>query len=228
VILDVDGTLVDTNYQHALAWFRALRHEDVTVPVWELHRAIGMGGDRLIEHVAGTDIEAARGDAIRESWKREFEQMIDEIVPLPGAHELLVAIKRANVGLVLASSGDPAHVDHYVTLLVADGLTDATTTAADAEETKPAPDLIETALHEVEAEEAVVIGDSPWDCVAARRAGLPSVAVRTGGFAESELRDAGATQVFTSLAQVQDALSELPFAAVPSTVAGGPLPRARR
>jgi HAD superfamily hydrolase (TIGR01549 family) len=216
VILDVDGTLVDTNYHHALAWFRALRAEGVTIPLWRLHRAIGMGGDRLIEHVAGAEIEATRGRAIRANWKREFEKMIDEITPLPDAHELLVAIKRRDQQLVLASSGDPAHVEHYLTLLDAKPLTDVTTTAADAESTKPAPDLIDVAMRSVAADEAVVIGDSPWDCHAARRAGLPCVAVRTGGFDEHELREAGAVEVFTELAQVRDALGTLPFTKIPA------------
>jgi phosphoglycolate phosphatase-like HAD superfamily hydrolase len=214
VILDVDGTLVDTNYQHALAWFRALRAEGVTVPIWQLHRAIGMGGDRLIEHVAGGEVEAAHGDAIRKNWKHEFEQMIDEVVPLPGAHELLVTIKRSGLLLVLASSGDPAHIERYRAMLDADELTDATTTAADADTTKPAPDLIEVAAHAVSADEALVVGDSPWDCAAAARAELPCVAVRTGGFAAGELREAGALRVFSALPELGDALGELPFAPI--------------
>jgi HAD superfamily hydrolase (TIGR01509 family) len=214
VLLDVDGTLVDTNYQHALAWFRALRTEGVTVPIWQLHRAIGMGGDRLVEHVAGREVEAAHGDAIRKNWKREFEEMIDEIAPLAGAHELLVTIKRHGLLLVLASSGDPVHVEHYRALLDAEALTDATTTAADADTTKPAPDLIEVATRAVSADEAVVIGDSPWDCVAARRAGLPSVGVRTGGFTDGELREAGALRVFSALPVLGEAIADLPFAPI--------------
>jgi HAD superfamily hydrolase (TIGR01549 family) len=214
VVLDVDGTLVDTNYQHALAWYRALREEGVTVPLWNLHRAIGMGGDRLIEHVAGAEVENERGDALRAGWKRQFEKMIDEIAPLPGAHELLTAIKQRDLLLVLASSGDPAHVERYLDLLDARALADGTTTAGDADTTKPAPDLIDTAVHSVGADEAVVIGDSTWDCEAASRAGLPCVAVRTGGFGEDELRDAGAVSVFDSLTRLREALDELPFGPV--------------
>jgi HAD superfamily hydrolase (TIGR01509 family) len=140
--------------------------------------------------------------------------MIHEVAPLAGAHELLAAVKQRDLLLVLASSGDPAHVEHYLTLLNAKALADATTTAPDAESTKPAPDLIDAATHAVSADEAVVIGDSPWDCVAAGRAGLPCVAVRSGGFGDAELREAGAERVLTSLAEVRDVLHDLPFAPV--------------
>jgi HAD superfamily hydrolase (TIGR01549 family) len=211
VIFDVDGTLVDTNYQHALAWFRALRSRDVTVPIWHVHRAIGMGGDRLVEHVAGKGVEDEHGDELRTRWKHEYERMIDEVVPFDGAHDLLAATKDAGIGVALASSGDSAHVEHYLDLLDARDITDVRTTSADAESTKPAPDLVSVALEKIGGGAAVLIGDSTWDCLAAGNAGLPCVAVLTGGFSAEELRDAGAVTVFESLPEVREALHDLPF-----------------
>ncbi|HEY3749023.1 MAG TPA: HAD family hydrolase [Pseudonocardiaceae bacterium] len=211
VVLDVDGTLMDTNYHHSIAWFRALRAVDVTVPVWRLHRAIGMGGDRLIEHVAGSAVEADHGDWLRERWKQEYERLIDEVVPLAGAHDLLVAAKDQGLRVALASSGDPDHVGHYLDLLDARKLADDWTTSEDAERSKPAPDLVTNAVARVGGDTAVLVGDSVWDCRAAQRAGLPCVAVLTGGFSAAELREAGAASIFEALPDVRESLSDLPF-----------------
>lgn len=213
VIFDVDGTLVDTNYHHALAWFRALRSRDITVPVWQIHRAIGMGGDRLIEHVAGQTVETEHGDALRHRWKTEYERLIDEVVPLPGARELLVATRKAGLRVVLASSGDPGHLDHYFDLLRARDLVEEHTTAQDAERTKPDPDLITEAWRRAGELPAVLVGDSTWDCLAAQRAGIAAVAVRTGGFSTQELTSAGAATVVDNLDQIRVALPDLPFSA---------------
>lgn len=211
LVLDVDGTLVDTNYHHAVAWFRAFRRFDITVPTWRLHRSIGMGGDKLVAAVAGDHVERAHGDDIRTAWEAAFEPMLAEIRPLEGAHRLIAAALEQNFAVVLASSGKRHHVDHYVKLLDASGVT--STSADDVEESKPAPDLIEVALRRVDrAGRAVVIGDSVWDCEAARRAGLPSVSLRTGGFGEAELRDAGASAVYEELDELRADLTDLPLA----------------
>jgi HAD superfamily hydrolase (TIGR01509 family) len=199
VILDVDGTLVDTNYHHALAWYRAFRRFDVTVPVWTIHRHIGMGGDQLVGAVAGDDVEDAHGDDIRAAWTEQADAMLDEISALPGAHELLEAVRDAGFGLVMASSGKPHHVERYAELIQAGDLADAWVSSGDVEQTKPAPDLLQVAMERIGARAAVVVGDSVWDCRAAARVGLPSVAVRTGGFSNEELREAGATSVYESV-----------------------------
>jgi HAD superfamily hydrolase (TIGR01549 family) len=211
VIFDVDGTLMDTNYQHALAWFRALRGNDVTVPIWQLHRAIGMGGDRLVEHVAGAEVERSAGDAIRDAWKTEYEKMIDEVLPFEGATELLRATHERGYRVSLASSGDPKHVEHYLDVLGARKFAEKWTTSADAENSKPAPDLVVTALRETPGGPALLVGDSTWDCKAAQNAGIPSVAVRTGGFSTEELTEAGAARVFDALTEINPVLEDLPF-----------------
>ncbi len=104
-VLDVDGTLVDTNYQHALAWYRAFRSLGETFPVWRIHRLIGMGGDRLPTALGGDDVEARIGDESRERWVEEFDRLIDEIAPLPGAKEFVAALSERGHRVVLASSG---------------------------------------------------------------------------------------------------------------------------
>jgi HAD superfamily hydrolase (TIGR01549 family) len=211
VVFDVDGTLMDTNYHHAIAWFRAMRAADVTVPIWRLHKAIGMGGDRLVGYVAGDDVETEHGDWLRDRWKQEYEQLIGEVVPLKGARELLVAAKDKGLRVALASSGDPDHVDHYLDQLDARELADDWTTSEDADSSKPAPDLVTNAVAKVGGDQAVLVGDSVWDCRAAHRAGLPCVAVLTGGFSADELREAGADSVFEELPALRESLPELPF-----------------
>lgn len=211
-IFDVDGTLVDTNYHHALAWFRAFRRFDVTRPLWRIHRAIGMGGDMLVPAVAGKDVERAHGDALRAAWTEEFDALIDEIQPFAGAHELLEEVKRRGFRLVLASSGAKKHVEAFLDLIDGKSLADAWTTSEDAERSKPEPDLIESALAKVGGGAGVMVGDSTYDAMAAAKLDIPTVAVRTGGFSVEELREAGAKQVYDSLEQLRDGLDDTALA----------------
>jgi HAD superfamily hydrolase (TIGR01549 family) len=207
-VIDVDGTLVDTNYHHALAWSRAFRRHDLTVPLWRLHRAIGMGGDKLVGAVAGDDVEDRLGDALRDAWVEEFAPLLAEIQPLPGVAELLAEIRRRGFRIVLASSGRKDHVDHYLALFDGRELADGWTTSADVEQTKPAPDLLEVAVDRVGGRRAAVVGDSVWDFYAAARIGAPGYAVRTGGFSPDELRAAGALEVVDSPAQLCERLDD--------------------
>jgi HAD superfamily hydrolase (TIGR01549 family) len=211
-IFDVDGTLVDTNYHHALAWYRAFRRHDITLPVWRLHRAIGMGGDQLVAAVAGDEIEQRHGSALREAWVEEFDELIDEVQPFDGAQDLLKEVKSRAFRLVLASSGKSQHVEHFLDLIDGKSIADAWTTSDDVEASKPEPDLVKTAVDKVEGASAVMIGDSTWDCVAAGKLGVPSLAVRTGGFSTEELTDAGAEQVFQSLREFVERLDDTPLA----------------
>ena len=210
-ILDVDGTLVDSNYQHVIAWYRAFRDHDVTPPMWRIHRHIGMGGDQLVAAVAGRALERESGDSIREAEKRLYEELIDEVSPFEGARELLDELKRRGHDVVLASSAKQAEVEHYVDLLDARGLADSWTTSADVERTKPAPDLVAVAMQRAGALSAVMVGDSTWDIEAAARAELKTLAVLTGGFSEAELLDAGAVAVFESLVDVRLGLDSTPL-----------------
>jgi HAD superfamily hydrolase (TIGR01549 family) len=208
-VLDVDGTLVDTNYQHALAWYRAFRRFDATLPLWRLHRAIGMGGDQLVAAVAGERMEAEHGDELRAAWKDEFEPMLPEVRPFEGVRELLAAIGDRGVKVVLASSGAPEQVEAYLALFDGKSLAQAWTTSEDVESTKPEPDLIGVAVQKVGGRSAVMIGDSVWDFEAAGRAGYPGYAVRTGGFAPDELTGAGALAVYESVPELHEQLDRV-------------------
>jgi len=212
-ILDVDGTLVDTNYQHAIAWYRAFRSEDIVLPVWRIHRHIGMGGDQIVAALCGDDVERERGDAVRDAEKQHYQELIGEVEPLDGATELIRALKQRGSAVVLASSAKEDEVERYVDLLQARELADGWTTSADVEATKPEPDLVVAAVEKAGSDEgAVMVGDSTFDCEAAKRAGLETVAVMTGGFAEAELRDAGAAVVFESIVELRERLEETPLA----------------
>ena len=210
-IFDVDGTLVDTNYQHALAWFRAFRRFDITLPLWQLHRGIGMGGDTFVAHVAGEAIESEFGPALRDAWSEEFDAMIGEVRPFAAARPLLEEITKRGFKLVLASSGKAEHVEAFLDLVGGRDLADAWTTSDDVETSKPAPDLVSAALRKVDGASGCMVGDSTWDCVAAGRLGVPTVAVLTGGFSREELREAGAIRVFDSLGAMLDELDTTPF-----------------
>ena len=206
VLVDVDGTLVDSVYHHALAWQRAFEDHGVHVPAWVLHRHIGMGGDQLIAAVSGEGVEHRIGDRIREAEARRYGELIDEVRPLPGAREMIVALKDGGCRVSLATSAKEHEIARYLELLTLEGVLDDYTTADDVERTKPDPDMIRRALHRVGGPPAVVVGDATWDSIAARAADIGSVGVLTGGFSAEELRGAGATEVFEDLDAVTEHL----------------------
>jgi HAD superfamily hydrolase (TIGR01549 family) len=207
VILDIDGTLVDTNYQHAIAWHRALRGAGFAVQLWRIHRHIGMGGDQLVEALIGEEAEREHGEAIREAEGEAYGELIGEVQGMTGASELLRELGEAGASVILASSAKEDEVDHYLDLLDARDLVDGWTTSADVEQTKPHPDLVEVALEKAEGEgPRLMIGDSTWDVRAAEAAGIPTLAVLTGGFSEEELREAGAAEVVESIEELRSDL----------------------
>src|SRR3954449_10255755 len=116
-ILDIDGTLVDTNYHHAIAWFRAFKRHDEAVAIWRIHRHIGMGGDQLVEALCGEEVEREKGDEVRSAEKPLYAELIDEVEPLEGARELILDLKQRGHAVVLASSAKSDEVEHYVDLL---------------------------------------------------------------------------------------------------------------
>jgi HAD superfamily hydrolase (TIGR01549 family) len=210
-ILDIDGTLVDSNYQHALAWQRAFREHGVTVAAWRVHRHVGMGGDQLVAAVAGEEVEREHGDAIRDAEKRLYGEMIDEVVPLEGARELIEALCDRGHAVVLASSAKQEEVDHYLDLLAARDLVDGWTTSADVDATKPEPDLVAAALEKAGGLSAMMVGDTTWDVEAALRADVKTIGVLTGGFSEDELLRAGAVGVFEGPEDLTARLDDTPL-----------------
>ena len=210
-VLDVDGTLVDSNYHHVLAWFRAFREHDLLVPVWRIHRHVGMGGDQFVAALAGDDFEATRGDAVRDSHGRHYMGVIEEIPPLPGARELIAELGRRGHTVVMASSGKAEEVERYRKLLDVEELVAGWTTAAEVDATKPAPDLVEAAIEKGGGGEAWLVGDSPFDCEAARKAGVGTIGLLSGGFSRAELVDAGAIMVFESAEELAASLDRTPL-----------------
>ncbi len=211
-LLDIDGTLVDSNYQHALAWYRAFRLHGLTVPVWRCHRAIGMGGDQLVKYLAGEGFDREQGDRVRIEEKALYAQMIAETQPFDDARGLIEDLKGLGCKVVVSSSAKAEDTHHYLDLLDARALVDGWTDSSSVEATKPAPDLVEAAVETAGGGKAVLIGDSTWDCKSAKAAGVKTICVRTGGFGDDELLDAGAIAVYDSLSELREKLSETPFA----------------
>jgi len=209
VVLDVDGTLVDSNYHHALAWWRAFREEGCDIPVWRIHRAVGMGGDRLVAAVAGDHVEDAAGDGIRAAWEKNYDAVLDEISPLPGARALLDTLRERGFQVALASSGIPRHTRHAVDVLGAHDSAATTTTGEDAEESKPDPELLQVAMDRVDAGRSVLVGDSVWDVHSGHDAGIPVIGLLSGGFGRAELEDAGADLVCADAAELRERLGDL-------------------
>ena len=210
-LLDVDGTLIDANYQHALAWYLAFREHDITVPVWKIHRAVGMGGDQLVPALVGQELDQEKGDDIRDKRSDIYEDLIEEVAPFEGAHELVCDLLERDISVVLASSASEEELEHYLDLLDVRTLVDAWTTRDDVEQTKPEPDLVKAALEKVDGAEAVMVGDTKWDIEAAARVGVPTVCVMTGGWSRQELQDAGAVQVYESVEELRGKLDETPL-----------------
>lgn len=209
VVFDLDGAVVDSTFHHTLAWHRAFMAVGHDVPMWRLQRHIGMGGDRLVTAVAGDQVEREVGDRVREAWEKEYDAMLDEPVLLPGARALMTALRERGVRVVLASSAIPRHAARVLRLLDADEHADASLTNEDADQSEPDPELLEMAMASVDATCTLLVGDSVWDVEAANRAGMPTIAVLSGGNGADELRAAGAAWVFEDPADVLAHLDQI-------------------
>lgn len=163
-----------------------------------------MGGDQLVPALAGDEIDERVGDDIRSAQGDLYVELIDEVAVTESARELMEDLKERGHTIVLASSARPEEVEHYLDLLDARSIIEAWTTSGDVAATKPAPDLVEAALDKANADTGVLVGDSPYDCESAARAGVSTIGVLTGGFSEEELREAGAVAVYDSLKALRD------------------------
>jgi len=186
--------------------------------VWRIHRHIGMGGDQLVEALTDERTERERGDDVRAAETDLYLELIEEVEPFEGARQLIADLKERGHAVVLASSAKAEEIEHYIDLLDARDLADSWTTSADVEATKPEPDLVRAALDRAGsgADGAVMVGDTPWDVKAAAAAGVPTIAVLTGGFSIAELEGAGAAAVFESIEVLRRRLDETPFGSGPS------------
>jgi HAD superfamily hydrolase (TIGR01509 family) len=195
VLLDLDGTLVDSVYVHAVAWREAFRDVGLDVPTYRLHRAVGMGGDKLVTAVAGDAVEHSMGDVVRKLHDQIFQERLPEVRAIAGATELLGACRDRGLRMVLASSSPPELTDTLLSMVDCSHLIDAVV-CGDEAPSKPAPDLVERALERALTSQAFLVGDAVWDVDAAARAGVPCIGVLTGGYSKAELRGAGAVAVF--------------------------------
>ncbi|WP_043502541.1 HAD family hydrolase [Georgenia sp. SUBG003] len=211
VLLDADGTLVDSNYLHVDAWSRALADVGHPVDAWRIHRCIGMGSELLVRELLG-DAARAVGDRVREIHSDLYGRTADRLRRLDGVPELVRALRERGQRVVVSTSASPSELRHIKEVLDVD--VDGITAAADVEDPKPAPDLVRAALEEagVRAEHAVFVGDSVWDVKSCAGAGVPCVGVLTGGISAGELTDAGAVAVYRSVAELHDHLDDSPLA----------------
>ncbi|WP_018657423.1 HAD family hydrolase [Actinomadura flavalba] len=213
VIFDVDGTLVDTNYLHAVCWWQAFRQYEQVVPMAAVHRAVGMGSDKLLDHVLPDDRDRAADDAMRDAHLALYAQYWDRLEAFGGAGDLLRRCARSGRRVLLASSAGSTEMRALRRALDADDAIDGATSSSEVEQSKPAPDLVRAALDDAGAEpqNAVFVGDAVWDVEACVRAGVPCVGVLTGGFSRAELLDAGAAAVYASVGEILGAFPETPL-----------------
>ncbi|HTU06447.1 MAG TPA: HAD family hydrolase [Trebonia sp.] len=209
VLFDVDGTLVDSNYLHAVCWWEAFTQAGHDVPMARIHRSIGMGSGQMLDALLpGRDrdgdagLRAAHGALYATYWSRQR--------PLPGAADLLRACQKRGLRVVLASSADTREFAALRAALDADDAVDEATSAADVERSKPAPDLVRVALDKagVKPDDAVFVGDTVWDVEACGKAGVPCIGVLSGGVSRAELLEAGAAEVYDGPAELLGALSQ--------------------
>lgn len=207
VILDIDGTLIDSNPLHALAWLRAFRRLGHEVEAGRILELMGMGGDKLAPAILGDD-SSEECERARAFWAEEYDAkgLIEHAEPLPGAVDLLRSLKDRGLRVALASSGERSDVERYVALLGRNHV-DEVVTSDDVEATKPSPDIFAAALERLgHPRTAWVVGDTPYDVEAARAVGLPCLAVLTGGVSRARLEAAGAAAVCAGAAEVLEEL----------------------
>jgi HAD superfamily hydrolase (TIGR01509 family) len=213
VLFDVDGTLIDSTYLHAVTWWEGFRAGGHDVPIAQIHRAVGMGADRLLDHLLGTERDRSNDEVVRAVHAERYAPFMERLRPLPGAANLLRACHERGQQVALASSATPAELTAMRAALDADASIDGATSSGDAERTKPEPDIIEAALRllSLDVNQAVYVGDSIWDIAACAKLGLPCVALTCGGTSRAELASAGAVAVYEDPADLLAHLDESPL-----------------
>ncbi|MEV6851581.1 HAD family hydrolase [Actinoplanes sp. NPDC051411] len=210
VLFDVDGTLVDTTYLHTVSWWEALRQYDADVPMAEIHRAIGMGSDKLLDHLLGEKRDRSHDDELSTAHDVLYGAWWERLRPLPGASELLRAVAKRGLAVVLASSAKETELSKLREVIGADDVISAATSSSDAEQSKPAPDILQAALDQsdVDPRRAVFVGDSVWDVKAASRLDIPCIGLTCGGSSAAELSEAGTTANYDNPAALLAALDD--------------------
>ena len=211
VVLDLDGTLVDSVYEHVASWHAAFHDVGLHVSAVRIHEAIGMGGDRLVSHVAGEAAETAVGDDVRKLHDAYFRAGLRTVNALDGASELVEALAGNGHRMVLASSSEADLVEEMLDLVDVRRHLAAVVTGSDDAPSKPAPDLVQLAIEKAGGGNAVVVGDATWDALSAEAAGVPSIGLRSGGVGTERLRSAGASWVYDGPRDLLDRLDDGPL-----------------
>jgi HAD superfamily hydrolase (TIGR01509 family) len=216
VLFDVDGTLVDTTHLHTVSWWEALRRADHDVPMTDIHRAIGMGADKLLNHLLGPERDRSADSQIRDAHDGLFAEFWARLRPLPGAADLLRACAERGLRVVLATSATERELAALRAALNADEVIAAVTSAADADESNPAPDLLAASLDRsgLDRSRVVFVGDSVWDVAAAGHLDIPCIGLTCGGTSRGELAGAGAAAIFDDPAALLAVLDQSPLAAL--------------
>jgi HAD superfamily hydrolase (TIGR01509 family) len=204
VLFDLDGTLVDTTYLHAVTWWQALQEHGHTVAMARIHRAVGMGADKLLAEVLGADHDTKDDAGIGAAHDRLFAAWHELVSPLPGARELLRRCAHTDYSVVLATSGRNQDLRALRGVLDADDVIDVATSAEDADESKPSPDILSVALDKaaLRADEVVFVGDAVWDVRASTALQIPCIGLECGGTTAADLRDAGAVETWRDPAEL--------------------------
>lgn len=217
-LFDIDGTLIDSNDLHAQAWHEAIAKFGADVPVARIRPQIGKGGDYLLPAVLPQEFLEANGEALEEYRGEIFARdYMPRIKPFPEVRTLFQKVADAGIKIVLASSGTEQEVAHHLELIGCEDLVEETTSADDAERSKPAPDIFAAALAKLQGipgEHAVVVGDSPYDMQAAKALGVRTIGLRCGGFSDEVLTSAGCDILFDDPADLLRRFGESPFSAV--------------
>jgi len=211
VLFDVDGTLVDTNYLHALAWSRAFRDANEWAPLNAIHRLVGMGGDQLVTRLLGhSSPEASAARSVR------YAELIDDVCVFPGAADLLRRVHDSGMVVALATSAPEDELASVLDKLDADDAIDLTTTVNDIEHSKPSPDVFLTSMREagIDPRRALAVGDSVWDIQAARASGIACLTVESGGFSQHELNETRALHVYRDVQEILEQFETTPIAAL--------------
>ncbi|MDQ0104884.1 HAD superfamily hydrolase (TIGR01509 family) [Paenarthrobacter nicotinovorans] len=197
VLFDVDGTLIDSSYFHAMAWWQAFRREGLDVEMSAIHRRVGMGGDGLIQSLVPEPSEDLQ-ENLKSSHSAVFSTFWPALRTFESARDLLAACSEAGLAVGLASSAQDRDLEVSRRLLDAGSSIDAWTSSNDAKESKPAPDILEACLEKLhlEPQDVVFVGDAVWDVKAGSAIGVPVIALTCGGISQAELRDAGAAEVY--------------------------------
>jgi HAD superfamily hydrolase (TIGR01509 family) len=207
VLFDIDGTLVDSSFLHVEAWDYAFTSAGLNVPAWRIQQAIGADSNELLDQLIGDEPKTTR-DEVKSLHEKRYKQLAPRLKLLDGAQELVAELAGRGIRVVLATSAPQQELDRLLALLNIDDDTYAVTSADDVKKAKPAPDIVSVALHKggVDADQAILVGDSVWDIRAATTAGVTSIGLLSGGTGEALLREAGAAEVYDDVATLLGSL----------------------